>query len=42
MSVNQSSLFWYGAFTNSSLELQLFKGRLCDAFKKEKAEHKAK
>ena len=94
MSVNQSSHFWYGAFTNSSLEifdkvpvletimssytqevfpstsldessiefefetdrnlyldmrdthlslkLQLFKGRLFDAFKKEKAEHKAK
>ena len=93
MSVNQSSHFRYGAFTNSSLEifdkvpvletimsytqevfpstspdessiefeletdrnlylnmrdthlslkLQLFKGRLFDAFKKEKAEHKAK
>ena len=94
MSVNQSSHFWYGVFTNSSLEifdkvpvletiissyiqevfpstsldessiefefetdrnlyldmrdthlslkLQLFKGRLFEAFKKEKAEHKAK
>ena len=94
MSVNQSSHFWYGTFTNSSLEifdkvpvletiissyiqevfpstspdecsiefefemdrnlyldmrathlslkLQLFKGRLFEAFKKEKAEHKAK
>ena len=94
MRVNQSSHFWYGAFTNSSLEifdkvpvletvhssyaqevfsstsldessieiefeadrylyldmrdthlslkLQLFKGRLSEAIKKEKAEHKAK
>ena len=94
MSVNQSSQFWYGAFTNSSLEifdkvpvletiissytqevfpstsldessiefeietdrnlylcmrdtnlslkLQLFETRLFEAFKKEKAEHKAK
>ena len=94
MSINQDSHFWYGAFTNSSLEifdkvpvleifissytqklfpstsideisiefefemdrnlyldmrdthlslkLQLFKRRLFDTFKKEKAEHKAK
>ena len=94
MSVNQTSHFWYGAFTNFSLDifdkvpvletiissyiqevfpstsldessiefefetdrnlyldmrdthfslkLQLFKGRLFEAFKKEKAEHKAK
>ena len=28
--------------THISLKLQLFKGRLFDAFKKEKAEHKAK
>ena len=28
--------------THFSLELQLFKGRLFDAFKREKAEHKAK
>ena len=28
--------------THLSLKLQLFKGRLFDAFKKEKAEHKAK
>ena len=28
--------------THLSLKLQLFKGRLFDAFKKEKADHKAK
>ena len=36
------NLYLYMRDTHLSLKLQLFKGRLFDAFKKEKAEHKAK